>query len=151
MLGCSRMAAWAGLISVRWRKVPVVPVKAPTWIRSSWRRSSGQVAAQGVLGDAGEQEGEPAQDDVGADALFLAVVDGPQVDDLIEVFLAALDFRGLRRSTSVAAVVGPGWCGPRLQGLLDADDHRVGPGKRFGVGVAEADVGHPGAAVGGGV
>jgi hypothetical protein len=36
-------------------------------------------------------------------------------------------------------------------GLLDAHDHRVGAGKRLGVGVAKADVGHPGAAVGGGV
>ena len=46
--------------------------------------------------------------------------------------------RGLRRSTSAAAVVGPGWCGLRLHGLLDAHDHRVGPGKRFGVGVIPA-------------
>src|ERR1700761_4780391 len=59
--------------------------------------------------------------------------------------------RGLRRSTSAAAVVGPGWCGAAAAWLLDAHDHRVGPRKRFGVGVAEADVGHPGAAVGGGV
>ena len=34
-----------------------------------------------VLGDADEQEGEPAQDDVGADALFEPVVDGPQVQE----------------------------------------------------------------------
>ena len=32
-----------------------------------------------VLGDADEQEGEPAEDDVGADALFEPVVDRPQV------------------------------------------------------------------------
>src|SRR6185437_10080220 len=49
----------------------------------------------GVPGDAGEQQGEPAQDDVGADPLFLAVVDGPQVDDLLEVPPAALDFQQL--------------------------------------------------------
>ncbi|MEU3278741.1 hypothetical protein ABZ698_16875 [Streptomyces antibioticus] len=36
----------------------------------------------GGLGDPDQQEGEPAQDDVGADAFFEAVVDGPQVDDL---------------------------------------------------------------------
>jgi hypothetical protein len=41
------MAAWAGLISVRWRKVPAGPVKLPTWIRSSWRRSSGQTISSG--------------------------------------------------------------------------------------------------------
>jgi hypothetical protein len=40
------MAAWAALISVRWRKVPAGPVKLPTAMRSSWRRSSGQVASQ---------------------------------------------------------------------------------------------------------
>src|SRR5262249_51326141 len=41
--------------------------------------------------------------------------------------------------------------GLRRRGLLDAYDHGVGSGKRFGVGVAEAGAGHPGAAVGGGV
>src|SRR5258708_6958910 len=35
--------------------------------------------------------------------------------------------------------------------LLDAHDHGVGPGERFGVAVAEAGVGQPRAAVGGGV
>src|SRR5579864_7508848 len=49
----------------------------------------------GVLGDAGEQEGEPAEDDVGADPLLFAVVDGPQVDDLLHVPPAALDFQEL--------------------------------------------------------
>jgi hypothetical protein len=31
-----------------------------------------------ILGDADEQERQPAEDDVGADALFEPVVDGPQ-------------------------------------------------------------------------
>ncbi len=35
-------------------------------------------ASGGVLGDAHQEEGEPAEDDVGADALFEPVVDGPQ-------------------------------------------------------------------------
>lgn len=39
----------------------------------------------GVLGDPGQQEGKPAQDGVGADALFLAVVDPAEVDDLLQV------------------------------------------------------------------
>src|SRR6185437_13453019 len=52
MPSCSRMAAWAGLISVRWRKVPAGPVKVPTAIRSSWRRSSGQVPPVAFSGDA---------------------------------------------------------------------------------------------------
>jgi hypothetical protein len=48
-----------------------------------------------VLGDAGQEQRQPAQDDVGADALFLAVVDGAQVDDLLEVALAAFDLQEL--------------------------------------------------------
>jgi len=51
--------------------------------------------ADGSLGDADEQQGQPAQDDVGADAFFLAVVDRAQVDDLLEVSPAALDFQEL--------------------------------------------------------
>ena len=49
----------------------------------------------GVLGDAGEQEGEPAQDDVGADPLLFPVVDRAEVDDLLHVSPAALDFQEL--------------------------------------------------------
>src|SRR5207244_403667 len=45
----------------------------------------GPGAVGGVLGDAGEEQGEPAQDDVGADPFFLAVIDGPQVDDLLQL------------------------------------------------------------------
>src|SRR6266702_7415979 len=52
-------------------------------------------AAAGVLGDPGEQEGEPAEDDVGADALFLAVADRAEVDDLLHVAPASLDFEEL--------------------------------------------------------
>jgi hypothetical protein len=44
---------------------------------------AGELAAQfgpglagGVLGDPGQEEDEPAEDDVGADAVFSAVVDG---------------------------------------------------------------------------
>ena len=48
-----------------------------------------------VLGDADEQEGEPAQDDMGADAVLAAMVDGAQVDDLLHVSPAALDFEEL--------------------------------------------------------
>ena len=52
--------------------------------------------AAGVLGDAGQEEGEPAEDDVGADALLFAVVDGAEVDDLLHVAPAALDSRSCR-------------------------------------------------------
>ena len=54
-----------------------------------------QVVPAAGLGDADEQQGQPAQDDVGADALFLAVVDRAQVDDLLQVAPAALDFQEL--------------------------------------------------------
>jgi hypothetical protein len=42
-----------------------------------------------VLGDSGQQQGQPAQDDMGADAFFLAVTARPQADDLLEVALYA--------------------------------------------------------------
>src|SRR5579875_2594491 len=51
--------------------------------------------AAGGLGDPGQEQGEPAQDDVGADPLFLAVVGGPEVDDLLHVPPAALGFQEL--------------------------------------------------------
>ena len=60
-------------------------------IFSSSRRREGQLSSQLVSADADEQEGEPAEHDVGADALLLAVVDGAQVDDLLHVPPAALD------------------------------------------------------------
>ena len=46
--------------------------------------------ARGGLGDADEEQGEPAEDDVGADALFLAVAGRAEVDDLLEVPPASL-------------------------------------------------------------
>ena len=64
-------------------------------MRSRSRRSSGQVWPAGVLGDAGQEQGEPAEGDVGADAVLAAVVDRPQVDDLLHVAPAALDFQEL--------------------------------------------------------
>ena len=52
-------------------------------------------ACGGVLGGAGEEEGEPAQQDVGADALFEPVVDRAQVQDGFHVPPAAFDFQEL--------------------------------------------------------
>ena len=51
--------------------------------------------AGGVLGDADEQQGEPAQHDVGADAVFKAVVDGAQLEGGLHVAPAAFDFEEL--------------------------------------------------------
>src|SRR5215472_18425023 len=42
-------------------------------------------AADGGLGDAGEQQGEPAEDDVGSDALLEPVIDRAPVADLLHV------------------------------------------------------------------
>src|SRR5262249_45191349 len=47
------------------------------------------------LGDADQEQREPAQDDVGADALLFPVIDRAQVDNLLEVAPAALDFQQL--------------------------------------------------------
>src|SRR5215471_7882305 len=52
-------------------------------------------AVGGGLGDADEQQREPAEQDVGADAVFEAVVDRSQVDDLFQVTPAAFDFEEL--------------------------------------------------------
>jgi hypothetical protein len=52
-------------------------------------------ASGGGFGDADEQQGQPAEQDVGADALFAAVVDRPQVDDLFQVAPAAFDLQEL--------------------------------------------------------
>src|SRR3954468_5255133 len=51
--------------------------------------------AGGGLDDADEQQREPAQHDVGADALFEAVVDRAQVEDLLHVPPAAFDLEEL--------------------------------------------------------
>src|ERR1035437_3341414 len=51
--------------------------------------------AGGGLGDADQQQGQPAQGDVGADPVFQVVADGPQVDDLLHVTPAAFDFQQL--------------------------------------------------------
>jgi len=72
--------------------------------RAGKRAQGEQVQLVGDLGprdagsglrDADQQQGQPAQDDVGADAFFLAMVDRAQVDDLLEVAPAALDFQQL--------------------------------------------------------
>src|SRR5215211_8086514 len=49
----------------------------------------------GGLGDADQQQGEPAQDHVGADAVFEAVVDGAELEGGLHVPPAAFDFEEL--------------------------------------------------------
>src|SRR5215468_8524810 len=88
-------SVWALVSSVRWRNVPAGPVKVPMWRRSRCRRMAGQVPQCGGLDDPDEQEGEPAQDDVGADALFQVVVDRVQVEYRFHVAPAAFDLQEL--------------------------------------------------------
>ena len=47
------------------------------------------------LGDADEEQGQPAQQDVGADAAFEVVVDGAQVEGGLHVPPASFDFEEL--------------------------------------------------------
>lgn len=46
------------MISVRWRKVPPEPVKAPTLMRSNSRRSWGPGGVAGAFSDVGQQQGQ---------------------------------------------------------------------------------------------
>jgi hypothetical protein len=63
------------------RNVPAEPVKVPRVRRSTSSVIFLQVAPVVVSAMRMSRRHEPAQDDVGADALFLAVVDRAQVDD----------------------------------------------------------------------
>ena len=65
--------------------------------------------AAGVLGDPGQQEREPAEDNVSADALFFPVVDGAQVDDLLHVAPAALDLEEQARRVGQRRPGPRGW------------------------------------------
>ena len=88
------MSRWGLASSVRCRNVPAGPLKVPMWIlSSSWRRS-GQVRPA-VFSAMWEEEGEPAEDDVGADPVLAPMPDGAQVDDLLHVAPAALDSQQL--------------------------------------------------------
>ena len=90
------MSRWGLVSSVVWRKVPAGPVKVTACRRWSSARIRFQVrSAGGGLDDADEQQREPAQHDVGADAVLAPVVDRAQVEDLLHVAPAALDFQEL--------------------------------------------------------
>ena len=78
------------------RNSPAAPVKVPAGVEPI-EFAAGVLpgAASAGLGDPDEQEGEPAEDDVGADAFFEPMVAGPQVDDLFHVPPASLDLQQL--------------------------------------------------------
>ncbi len=56
------------------------------------------------LDDADEEEGEPAEDAVGADAFFEPVVVGPQVDDLYSCHASRARLPGASRDTRESAI-----------------------------------------------
>jgi hypothetical protein len=89
------MSRWGLVISVRWRKVPAGPVRGADVDAVELAADVRPGVPAGVLGVPGQEQGEPAEEDVGADAFFLAVVDGAQVDDLFDVAPAALDLQEL--------------------------------------------------------
>jgi hypothetical protein len=91
------MSRWGLPGSVVCRKVPAGPVQVTACRRWSSARIRFQVQDPpgGGLRDADQQQGEPAQQDVGAYPVLAPVVDGPQVKDLLHVAPAALDFQEL--------------------------------------------------------
>src|SRR3954469_21119717 len=96
-----RRSRWGLVRAVTCWNMPAGPGKVPRWRRASSRRGGGPGGGVGPggaglgLDDADEQQGEPAEDDVGADAFFEPVVDRPQVDDLFHVSPAAFDLQEL--------------------------------------------------------
>ena len=94
-LRARRMAACSGRVAVRCRKVPAGPVKVPRCMRSSsWRRLR-QVSPVVVSAMRMSSRASQHSSDVGADAVFEAVVDGAQVEDGLHVPPAAFDFEEL--------------------------------------------------------
>jgi hypothetical protein len=95
----ARIARYAVVSSVRWRDWPAGPAKRG---RQRSHRQALQLPTQrrpaligGGLGDADQQQRQPAQRHVGADALLLAVVDRSQVDHLLQIVPAPLDLQQL--------------------------------------------------------
>jgi hypothetical protein len=83
--------------SVVCRKVPAGPVQVTACRRCSWVRIRCQVQGSPAAVSATRisSRGQPAQQDVGADPVLAPVVDRAQVQDLLHVTPAALDFQQL--------------------------------------------------------
>ena len=96
--GMSRRASrsrWGLDSSVRWRNMPVGPVKVPAWSRSRWRRTWRQVWPVRVSMMRMSSSASQHSSDVGADAFFEPVIDRAQVQDLLHVPPAAFDLQEL--------------------------------------------------------
>ena len=97
-----------GLVSsVVWRTVPAGPVKVTACRRCSFGADALPGPARGGLGDADQEQREPAEHDVGADAVLAPVIDRPQVEHLLSCRASRARLR--------AAACSPGRC-PRWSG-----------------------------------
>jgi hypothetical protein len=85
------MAFWLPVSAVRWRKVPAGPGEGAHVQPLQLVAHAGPGAAGGGLDQADEQQRQPAQQHVGADAVLAPVIDRPQVEELLHVPPAALD------------------------------------------------------------
>ncbi len=72
--------------------VPALPVRVTAWTRPSSVAMCRQGGVGAALGDADEEQGEPAQQHMGADATFEPVEHGPQLEGGLEVAEAAFGF-----------------------------------------------------------
>jgi hypothetical protein len=70
------MALCSGLSGVVWVTVPAGPTRVTWVIRPSCRFDVSPSLAAAAFGDSGQQKGQPADQDVGADAMFEAVETG---------------------------------------------------------------------------
>ena len=70
------MLCWTAVSGVVCTTVPAELVRVTAWTRPSSMAIAPPGQAGASFGDADQQQGEPAEQDVGADAWFDAVVDG---------------------------------------------------------------------------
>ena len=85
------MSRWRAVSSVRWWLVPAWPVKVPRCRRWSSSRRLRQVSAVWFSAIRISSSASQHSWHVGADAVFLAVVDGAQVERGLHVAPGALD------------------------------------------------------------
>jgi hypothetical protein len=85
------MVCWPGVVAERWATWPALVASSPRCIRSSSRRVLRQVSPVGVLDHSQEQQREPAQLDMGADAVLAVVEHRAQPQGAFEVAPAAFD------------------------------------------------------------
>ena len=83
------MPAWAVVSGVVWTTVPAGPVRVTAWSRPSSVAMRAPGLAGAAFGDPDEQQREPAEQDVGADAVFEPVEDRAQLQGGLQVAEAA--------------------------------------------------------------